>query len=77
MTDANFLAELRIRVYIDQISGYPVGLPARIDFVPILPYQLDSRSTLSSAIYDRAKTLALPCYWIFSDEERKVLLKEE
>ncbi len=66
MTDHQFLVELRIRAYIDQIDGYPLGHPSREYFSPIVP-------TLGGETVNREGTLALPCYHNFTDEERAKL----
>ena len=68
MSDEQFLAELNIRAYIDQISGYKVGDPARLNFAPTIP------TIRVSGTLHRAKTLELPSYHRFSPEERTALL---
>ncbi len=68
MTDDQFMAELKIRAYVDQISGYQVGNPGRVDFKPIVP-------TIGGRFLNRKRTLELPCYGGFTIEEREILLK--
>lgn len=68
MTDHQFVVELRIRAYIDQISGYPLGHPAREDFSPIVP-------TIGDPI-NREATLDLAAFSSsFSDEQKKKMLE--
>ena len=66
MTDEQFKAELRIRSYIDQIDGYPLGHPARANFRPII-----------AVLGTREATLDLPQYSTFTPEQRILLLKRD
>ncbi len=72
MTNHQFEVELRIRAYIDQISGYILGWPQRETFTPIVP-------TINKAdgSIDRQKTLDLPCYCSFTDDDKRLLLNTE
>ena len=71
MTDHQFMVELWIRAYRDQIDGYPMGHPGRENFEPMYPYNLDSKD----GPVNREKTLENPCYHTFTAEERALLLK--
>lgn len=71
MDEMQFRAELHIRAFIDQIDGYPFGNPGRENFKPIVSV-IGGEGKL-----DRAKTLALPCWSTFTDEQRALLLNEE
>lgn len=71
MTDEQFLTELRIRAYTDQIAGYPLGHPARENFEPIIPRALDT----NEGPLNRKVTLEFPCYHNFTKEDHKLLLK--
>lgn len=73
MTNEQFLTELRIRAYIDQIAGYPLGHPARKDFEPIVPDLLNT----NEGPLNRKLTLEFPCYHNFTKEDRELLLKED
>jgi hypothetical protein len=70
MTDEQFRTELRIRAYVDQISGYPFGHPKREHFTPIVPVV-----NYGSGKIDREATLRLVSYHKFTDEDRVQLLK--
>lgn len=69
MTDELFMNELRIRAYIDQIGGYPLGHPRRVNFKPIVPVVNTSDGKVI-----REATLNLSCYHDFSAEDRALLL---
>lgn len=73
MTDHQFLVELRIRGYIDQIAGYPLGHPKRETFDPMFPYNQDS----DDGPVNREATLENPCYHAFTPEDRQLLLKRD
>lgn len=73
MTDHQFMNELWIRAYIDQIEGYPLGHPGRENFVPIVPSCRDS----NDGPVNRENTLDCPCYDRFTSEDREALLKRE
>jgi hypothetical protein len=64
MSDAQFEAELRIRATQDQLEGYPFGHPGRIDFRPIIARVNGSRED----------TLALPCWWKFTPEQKAFMV---
>jgi len=69
MTDEQFVSELQVRGFIDQIGGYPVGSPMRnLYFEPITPVVVDHGAM------DRRRTLDLPCYSLFTLEARALLL---
>lgn len=69
MTDDQFLNETWIRAFKDQIDGYPLGHPGRNpNFKPIVPRIMDKDGKV-----DRQNTLALPCFHLFTDEDRKIL----
>lgn len=71
MTDHQFMVELRIRAYISQIAGYPLGHADRETFEPTVPSFRDS----NDAPVNREKTLEFPCYDGFTPEDREALLK--
>lgn len=72
MNDHQFKVELRIRAYKDQIDGYYLGWPQRENFVPIVPCIEGSNGNI-----DRQRTLELPCYHTFSDDDKERLLSAE
>lgn len=63
MSDAQFLAELRIRAYMDQINSFPFGDPQRQSFKPEI-----------ATIGSRADTLAMSQWGCFTDDERAAML---
>jgi len=73
MTDHQFMVELRIRAYIDQIDDYPLGHPKRENFKPLVPANYDS----DDAPVNREMTLGNPCYHKFTAEDRELLLQRE
>lgn len=73
MTDKQFMNELWIRGYIDQIAGYPLGHPGRENFNPIIPFNQDS----DNGPVNRERTLENPCYHLFTADDRKMLLKRD
>lgn len=70
MTNDIFRNELWIRAYMDQIEGYPLGHPKRVNFQPIVPEIEDN------GVLNRAATLLLACYQVFTEEDRSTLLAE-
>jgi hypothetical protein len=82
MTDRQFMVELRIRAYIDQIAGYPLGHPGRENFRPIVPTHQtgaggEHLSSPEPLRINRKLTLELPCYHNFTEEDRKLLLESD
>lgn len=72
MTDAQFRTELRIRAYIDQIDGYPLGHPKRATFNPLFPVCEGVHGKI-----ERQKTLNMPVFAGFTADQRELLLAED
>ena len=68
VSDKLFLNELHINCYCNQISGYPVGHPRRVNFKPIVVTIPDGNGG-----YNRERTIDGPAY-TFTDEQRATLL---
>jgi hypothetical protein len=66
MTDQEFLNELWINAYTNQIDGYPLGHPRRTNFKPILV-------TFGGAAPNRELCVNATAY-TFTDEQKKILL---
>jgi hypothetical protein len=72
MTEQQFMVELRIVAYIDQIVGFPVGRRPAV-FFPIV-----SVVRGNNQVVDRQRTLQLPQYARrFTREELQLLLTED
>lgn len=69
MNEAAFYNELWIYCYKTQIDGYPLGHPNRTNFRPIVPTKANEDGT-----YNRAGTLEMPSYHLFSADDRQKLL---
>lgn len=72
ISDNQFLTELEIRAYIDQVAGYPIGHPRRKSFKPLFPVLRDSED----GPIDRQGTLNLPCFRSFAIQDREILLQK-
>lgn len=68
-----FINELWINAYRNQIDGYPVGHPSRVNFQPETAV---SRDKTQSGGINREETLELTMY-TFTPEQKALLLEKK
>jgi hypothetical protein len=71
VSDELFFNELWINCYRNQMDGYAVGSPQRVDFKPIVVTIPDGKGS-----YNRPRTLDGPAY-TFTEEQKAILLATE